>query len=372
MIRCLSLIALTVFVVSHAGPGHAQGIDDSVPRRELGFIAESGDEKTKIVVSANIGVTPIVNPVEVTVTVDTLPWYLVTFPHVRGEWGAFKVVKEIKVPKKAIRNSGDQLHRSQRRYILEPTEPGFHSMPTLLLSILDSSNLPSVACVYREECKVENFERGYTVTSEFMRTAPIAIEVTSVLPPDADITKPKDILPPVTLLPPPPTPIVWQPYAIVAACILTTILLGLWLRQRLSQSPRAKPVPMAPAHELALAALANLEDMRFATAEEIDIFHVRLSAIFRRYLDWRFGLRAAERTTDEVVSAIAEPSAVALVAMQRELTQNFLKSCDQVKFARHQPGGEESRGLLTVATSFIQETADANARVALTRAAEVS
>ncbi len=372
MIRRLSVIALTVLLAGHTSVGLAQDAEGDVPRGELGFVGESGDDKTRIVVSANAGITPIVNPVEVTVMVETLPWYLVTFPNVRGEWGTFKVVKEIKLPTEEVRASGDRLHRNRRRYVLDATEPGLHALPTLILSVLDSSSLPSVACVYREECKVENLERRYSVTSEFMRTAPIAIEVTSVLPPDADITKPKDILPPVALPPPPPTPIVWQPYAIGAACILGAVLLGLWLRRQLSRPPRARPVPMAPAHELALAALANLEGMPIATAEEIDAFHVRLSAIFRRYLDWRFGLRAGERTTDEVVTAIAEPDTASFIAGRRDLMGSFLRKCDQVKFACHRPGGEDSRGLLTVATNFVQETADANARVARARATEVT
>ncbi|MDP6953812.1 MAG: hypothetical protein QGF53_13745, partial [Alphaproteobacteria bacterium] len=156
------------------------------------------------------------------------------------------------------------------------------------------------------------------------------------------------------------------------AAILAALLFGLWLRKRLNRPPAPKPVPMAPAHELALAALARLDGMSFATPEEADAFHVRLSSIFRRYLDWRFGLQAAERTTEEVVSAVTEPETAGSMATRRDLMQNFLGKCDQVKFAKYQPGGEESRGLLTVATDFVHETADANARVAMSRAAEVS
>ena len=74
----------------------------------------------------------------------------------------------------------------------------------------------------------------------------------------------------------------------------------------------------------------------------------------------------------EVVTAIAEPDTASFIAGRRDLMGSFLRKCDQVKFACHRPGGEDSRGLLTVATNFVQETADANARVARARATEVT
>jgi hypothetical protein len=372
MIRRLSVIALTALLAGQTAVSHAQDAEEGFVRNELGFVGESGDEKTTVVIAASTGVTPIVNPIEVTITVDTLPWYLVTFPNVREEWGAFKVVKEIKTRTVPITGSGSRLDRSERRYVLEPMEPGFHSLPTMLISVLDGSKMATTTCLYREECEIQSVNRRYSNSSQFLRTAPIGIEITSVLPPDADITKPKDILPPVALPRPPPTPLVWQPYALSAAGLLVALLLGFWLWKLLTRAPAPKPVPMAPAHELALAALARLEGMAFATPEEADAFHVRLSAIFRRYLDWRFGIQAGERTTEEVVSAVAEPEAASSMATRRDLMQSFLRKCDQVKFARYQPGGDESRGLLTSATDFVQETADANARVAMSRATEVA
>ena len=126
---------------------------------------------------------------------------------------------------------------------------------------------------------------------------------------------------------------------------------------------------MAAAHALALAALGRLDAERLDTPEKIDAFYVRVSRILRRYLDWRFGLRAAQRTTEEV---LREASAREAVAGHRGALGAFLASCDRVKFAGHRPESGEASTALDNATGFVRDTADAAVRVPAVRAAEVA
>jgi hypothetical protein len=95
------------------------------------------------------------------------------------------------------------------------------------------------------------------------------------------------------------------------------------------------PLLQRPAHVLALAALEHVQHQDLMGQERIEEFYVRVSAILRRYVELRFGLRAPEQTTEEfLVSALATGG---LIAAHRDLLETFLQHCDLVKFARHRP-----------------------------------
>ena len=130
-----------------------------------------------------------------------------------------------------------------------------------------------------------------------IRTDPVPITVTSVVPEGADYTEPKDIAPPMSCRagladralggarrgsPP------------VAAAVL-------WWRRRRRRAMAARP---QPAHLLALAELDRLQEAGLGDGERFEAFYVRLSAILRRYLGWRFGLRALMQTTEEFVAGL--------------------------------------------------------------------
>ncbi len=129
-----------------------------------------------------------------------------------------------------------------------------------------------------------------------------------------------------------------------------------WGAARLIRRARrpAPPPPPPSAWETALAALAALKEKGWIERAESEPFYVELSAIVRRYIEDRFGLRAPERTTEEFLrEAAASP---ALSAAHRRLTENFLVEADLVKFARHRPEADALRAALNAAERLVRET----------------
>ena len=91
-----------------------------------------------------------------------------------------------------------------------------------------------------------------------------------------------------------------------------------------------------------------------APALAIDVWYVELSAIVRRYLEDRYGLRAPELTTEEFLREAQRSGQ--LSSTHRDLLSDFLVRCDRVKFARYEPDEEESRQALASARTFLEET----------------
>jgi hypothetical protein len=187
-----------------------------------------------------------------------------------------------------------------------------------------------------------------------LSTEALAIVVMPLLPADADVTTPQDIAPPVLLVRP-GLPL----WAWVTAGVLGSLglLVGVWWYQRRWPTGRAMPPP--PAHVLALQALEQLWREDLIAQQRVEEFHVRLSAILRHYVAGRFGLRALQQTTEEVLLALRTTGAC-LVAYH-SLLDTCLRHCDLVKFARHQPTPDAMRQAWERARGFIEQTAVAEA-----------
>jgi hypothetical protein len=130
-----------------------------------------------------------------------------------------------------------------------------------------------------------------------------------------------------------------------------------WRRRRMPAAP-----PRQPAHLVALEALRRLQRDDLIRQQRVEEFYVRLSAIVRHYIEWRFGLRAAEQTTEEFLAVVLTTDE--LIAAHRSLLSTFLEHCDLVKFARHQPTAHDMQQALASAHTFIDQTGDMQVVVA--------
>ena len=79
-----------------------------------------------------------------------------------------------------------------------------------------------------------------------------------------------------------------------------------------------------------------------------------VSDAVRLYLEERFGLRAPERTTDEFLGDLSRSAA--LTQAQKKSLEQFLSSCDMVKFAKYEPQRPELEVLYNSAVRLIEET----------------
>lgn len=151
--------------------------------------------------------------------------------------------------------------------------------------------------------------------------------------------------------------------ALLALAAATAIVAVRRLRGRrrgaAASSPSLPPPPAAP-HETALAALAALRGRVPAATEAMEPFYRELSAVARRYLEERFGLRAPERTTEEFIREATDSGAIA--PAHRERLHAFLEQCDLVKFARHRPASRDAAAALEAAERFVRETRPPAAR----------
>lgn len=257
-----------------------------------------------------------------------------TMPPQTERLGAFTVLRQTASEPATV---APHVQQWRQEYLLEATASGPQTIPPLTVAfrLPDATQEPPPTQI---------------------RTDPLAITVTTVLPDQADLTAPKDITPPVALLRPGPPLWVWAGIAVLAILGLAGSIWW-WFRQQRRQTTR----PPRPAHILALEALRRLRLQDLTTQQRIEEFYMRLSAIVRRYIETRFGLGAPEQTTEEFLAALLTTGG--LIAAHRELLSAFLHQCDLVKFARHQPTVDDMQQALASAVAFVEQTADAHVLV---------
>jgi hypothetical protein len=257
-------------------------------------------------------------------------------PDLSDEFGSFAVVGQS--PAESSSAGGKILLR--RYYDLEPEGVGELTVPPLVVAVRDR-------------------QVGDGAVRE-IRTDPVPITVASVVPEGVDYTEPKDIAPPMSLPQPGWPAELWALLAAVAVAAVAALLL--WRRW----AGRKTAVPRQPAHLVALAELDRLQQAELGDEERLEAFYVRLSAILRRYLGWRFGLRALMQTTEEFVAGL--PGAERVLAPYRPLLSTLLASFDLVKFARYRPQRGEVEEALRRVREFIERTGDERVLVDLSSA----
>lgn len=304
-------------------PGSQSRADDAAPP----VIQEHGLGAVRLTLAADRQSMPIDGRVRLTLTVEAPSRASVALPEVGATLGPFVVAGQSASGPTA--GSGDSA-LWRRDYVLEAERVGELVVPPLVVAIEDQTAPDGGA--------------------QQLATEPLAVTVTSVLPPDAELGEPKDIAPPVAL------PVAggrWWPWLLAVAAIGLALLAGLvWRRRR-------PPVPSAatprPAHVLALADLERLQAEAAAGAPS-DVLYLRLDEVLRRYLIGRFGLSATARTTEELLGAVRQSDGP--IAPRHHLIGPVLAICDLVKFARHRPRPSDAEISLRQTREFIEQTAD--------------
>ena len=83
-------------------------------------------------------------------------------------------------------------------------------------------------------------------------------------------------------------------------------------------------------------------------------FSILVSSAIRDYLEERFDFRAPERTTEEFLYELQGSQLLTLD--QKKSLEDFLASCDLIKFAKYEPTEMELRGLHQSAVRLVNET----------------
>jgi hypothetical protein len=144
-----------------------------------------------------------------------------------------------------------------------------------------------------------------------------------------------------------PSPWLW-PAWFGGALALGALGYAAWRRSRHTLAKARLPYEIA---------LDQLEEARvLMQPENAREFSIAVSEIVRNYIEDRFQVLAARRTTEEFLYDLLE-SSDALLASHRALLADFLIHCDLAKFARWILSVEEMEDMLQSARTFVIETA---------------
>jgi len=218
----------------------------------------------------------------------------------------------------------------------------------LVLSVYDSGRyqLPPLPVLYRQN--------GRTDTAF---TPPLAFDARTILLPGDSVT-----LQPIKPIVEEPIKLedLW-PYlaAALALAALAALILLPWRRRK---QGAASPEPVfvhKPAHELALAALDELERRGLWQDQRIKAYYSELTLILRTYLEHRFCIRTRERTTGEILRQLDETE------VEKSEVRGLLNLADLVKFAKAEPQDEQHRQSMQRVRRFVEETADETVTVSI-------
>ena len=215
------------------------------------------------------------------------------------------------------------LVRWVRRFELQPFLAGDYAVPGLTIAVADAAG-------------------GETR----LRSEPIPVTVVSVLDPAETTARPREVAAPVAVAPRPGHVALLGGIALAAAVGAAALIVV--LRRRAARM-RARGALVPPDQ----AALSALRDLAAGDLPERDLlaFHHAVATVVRTFLELRFGVRAPERTTEELMLIVAEVQW--LDDVQRRSLHAFLARCDQVKFAGARPAAAVSRGLIDSAVDLV-------------------
>ncbi|MBN2183984.1 MAG: hypothetical protein JW746_01520 [Candidatus Krumholzibacteriota bacterium] len=174
----------------------------------------------------------------------------------------------------------------------------------------------------------------------------LVVEVLSLLPEDQAELELKGIADPVSI----PASRKWifiLGGALAAAAAAAWIVLSLRRKKEIA-------VRVIPAHEIAFERLERLLAEGLIDEKRYVEFTERVSDILRHYIEDRFGLRAPERTTEEFI--IEAGAGLPVEHERKNMLKEFMLHCDLVKFAAHEPTGDEVKRTFDTCRDFIDAT----------------
>lgn len=207
---------------------------------------------------------------------------------------------------------------------------------------------------------------GTDGTRGVVNSAPIAINVQSVLPPGADAAEVRDLKPQIEL----PFSAGVSRRAVMGAVAFVVVLsaiaaLGFWWLWR--RNMRAVPEPVAVAAASAPDAAARAELQRIAGLGLLDAgdyrtFHALIAACVRRFLSDHYGFPAFAMTTSELRSHMESEG---VGRWQARLVAGLLSECDAVNYAQYTPARARAESNLSVAFEIVETPLDASSPAAV-------
>jgi hypothetical protein len=146
----------------------------------------------------------------------------------------------------------------------------------------------------------------------------------------------------------------YLPYVFgVVGLVLLVALVYWWSKRKPREIEVIEIRDQKPAHQIALEQLDALEAEKLWQQGQIKEYHSRLHHILREYLERRFGIRAMESTTGEI---LAQLSSGHLSDDMLRRVREVMEAEDLIKFAKAEPPVDVHAQYLDFARSLILQT----------------
>ena len=148
-------------------------------------------------------------------------------------------------------------------------------------------------------------------------------------------------------------PKVWIVLA-VGSLLLVGFIVSLIIyrrKRRLSEEERLPP------EELARKELQDLEATGLLDEERYREYVFTLSLIFRRYLERKFHMPAAEQTTEELLVSLRKGNN--LEETLKKMAREFIEETDPIKYTGLEPKGEDTEELRLQLLGFLEKAMEA-------------
>lgn len=231
------------------------------------------------------------------------------------------------------------------------------------LEVLDRSAIDTFSNgnkkTYKQTLTLTVFDSGFyavpafdfLVNGDSVSTTPMLLKVESIQidTATADIKPIKDVM---------RAPVTFRelvPYILGGVALLAIIILTLlYLKNRKRKPVDIKePEITIPPHEWAMEELKKLKQAGLWEKGEVKEYYVRLTDIFRQYIELRFRQPAMESTSDEIMDRMRLiPEAASIKGEIRSL----LILSDLVKFAKANPLSNEHEQSMETVTEFVKLT----------------
>ena len=200
--------------------------------------------------------------------------------------------------------------------------------------------IPSIQVFYSE---------GKSGDKKFISTLPFDITVTTLqVNTQEDI---RDVKEPLTISLP------WWMIAL-AVLLFLGIIAGAYFgykywKNKKSAKIEMKPEIKIPPHEIALAKLDELEQKKLWQNGKVKEFHSEVTEIVREYFESRFGFRALEMPSSEILPVL---SLIEEAKNVFKTVESFLSNADLVKFAKFEPMPQVNDEMMKQAFEIVKKT----------------
>jgi hypothetical protein len=205
------------------------------------------------------------------------------------------------------------------------------------------------------EMEIPPLQIGYTVegdsTKHHLKSEPINIVVESLNPDEAgDI---RDIKSPIYLPRDYRKLILWSSLGLLLAGLGIFAFYYIKRRREGKSILPSRTKPPRPAHEVALEALEKLVQSDMLESGQVKNYYVEISDIIRTYIEGRYSIVALEMTTTQLLEKVRQEQIDSEIVV---LLNEFLDSCDIVKFAKYIPTPQENEQTTQWAFDFVNKT----------------